>query len=74
MKIVPSVNSNRHNKVYPSLSKSMIVNVVFKSWKLLEASFTFAGELVVKIIKEAKNCDVVAEIGDHLSVHYVGRF
>jgi FKBP-type peptidyl-prolyl cis-trans isomerase len=28
---------------------------------------------VVKIIKEAKKCDVTAEIGDHLSVHYVGR-
>ena len=29
--------------------------------------------LIVKIIKEKKNCKKVAEIGDHLSVHYVGR-
>ena len=28
---------------------------------------------MVKIIKEAKSCDVKADIGDHLSVHYVGR-
>ena len=27
----------------------------------------------MKIIKESKKCDVKAEIGDHLSVHYVGR-
>ena len=29
--------------------------------------------LIVKIIKEKKNCQKVAEIGDHLDVHYVGR-
>ena len=29
--------------------------------------------LIVKIIKEKKNCKKVAEIGDHLDVHYVGR-
>ena len=29
--------------------------------------------LIVKIIKEKKNCKKIAEIGDHLSVHYVGR-
>ena len=28
----------------------------------------------VKIIKEAKKCDVKAEAGDFLSVHYTGRF
>ena len=27
-----------------------------------------------KIIKEAKKCDVKAEAGDFLSVHYTGRF
>ena len=29
--------------------------------------------LIVKILKEKKNCQKVAEIGDHLDVHYVGR-
>ena len=29
--------------------------------------------LIVKIIKEKKNCQKVAEIGDYLDVHYVGR-
>ena len=28
----------------------------------------------IKIIKEAKKCDVKAEAGDFLSVHYTGRF
>ena len=27
----------------------------------------------MKTIKAAKKCEVVAEAGDHLSVHYVGR-
>lgn len=29
--------------------------------------------LVVTVIKESKDCLKKAEIGDHLSVHYVGR-
>merc|ERR1712212_821856 len=29
--------------------------------------------LIVKTIKESKNCHKKAEIGDHLTVHYVGR-
>ena len=28
----------------------------------------------IKIIKEAKKCDKIAEAGDFLSVHYTGRF
>ena len=28
----------------------------------------------IKIIKEGKKCDVKAEAGDFLSVHYTGRF
>jgi hypothetical protein len=30
-------------------------------------------DVQVKIIKEAKKCDVKAEAGDFLKVHYVGR-
>ena len=29
--------------------------------------------LIVKILKHKKNCKKIAEIGDHLDVHYVGR-
>ena len=31
-------------------------------------------DVQVKIIKEAKKCDLKAEVGDHLKVHYTGRF
>ena len=45
-----------------------------KKIKRVYFSSNFAsGELIVKTIKYAKKCDVVAEPGDHLSVHYVGR-
>ena len=51
-------------------SKSDDVDALIKGQQLVMDK----GEgLIVKIIKEKKNCQKVAEIGDHLSVHYVGR-
>ena len=58
---------------------TFLILLVYTSWfqsnaKESEQKVIDKGDgLIVKIIKEKKNCNKIAEIGDHLSVHYVGR-
>ena len=61
------------SSVEPYLSNPLGVVGTQKIKRVYFSSNFASGELIVKTIKYAKKCDVVAEPGDHLSVHYVGR-
>ena len=61
----------------PNFHSEISILTFLLLWSMSQFPFCATAEelkdVQVKIIKESKNCNVKAEPGDRLKVHYVGR-